>query len=313
MPDPTPRPRLPALPAFLGTLLVGLLMVAAPLRAQTLATLTILDGPASLLRGAARLQVAEGLRLQSQDILETPADARLARLEFADGLALSLGPSSRLLVDPRFSGERGRAARVYLLRGWAKLNPAPAGGGKPGAGAPPLASPGVDVLSASGALVLALQDGQVQVFAEGGEAALQERDVGSAVGSAQKLRGGEFFGRAGSAKSAVAPRPPPGFLPQVPRSFQDTLPSRAALFKDREVAPKPVGEIAYAEVRDWLAAEPSLRRGSMNRWKPLTRNPAFRNALVAGMPAHPEWDRVLFPEKYLPKPAGHAPAGSTLR
>ena len=49
---------------------------------------------------------------------------------------------------------------------------------------------------------------------------------------------------------------------------------------------------------DWLAVEPTLRRPAMKRWRDLTRDAAFREALVANMTAHPEWDRVLFPEKY---------------
>ncbi|MFG5408015.1 hypothetical protein ABXN37_07635 [Piscinibacter sakaiensis] len=45
----------------------------------------------------------------------------------------------------------------------------------------------------------------------------------------------------------MLPRPLPDFVQGLPRGFLDTLPSRAALFKDRDVPPKPAGEIAYAE------------------------------------------------------------------
>ena len=281
--------------------------------------MTILDGSAQLLRGAAKLQLAEGVRLQSQDLIDTAADARLVRLEFADGLALSLGPATRLLIDPRFTGERGRAARVYLLRGWVKLNaappasaPAPAAAAKPAAATPLLASPAVDLLTLGGSAVAALTDGSVQVFVEGGELALQERVGGSPVGGLQKLRNGDFLERQGSAKAVLTGRPAPAFLQQLPRSFMDTLPTRAAKFKDRDTTPQPLGDFGYADVRDLLAAEPSLRKAAMNRWRPLTRSPAFRNALVANMEAHPEWDRVLFPEKYLPKPVrpGAAPGAA---
>ena len=118
------------------------------------------------------------------------------------------------------------------------------------------------------------------------------------------------FGRTGSGKSAMSARPPADFVSQLPRSFLDTLPSRAAMFKDRDVTPKPLADISYAEAQAWLATEPALRRPAMPRWRPLTRNPAFRTALVANMAAHPEWDRVLFPEKYLPKPNPGATPGS---
>jgi hypothetical protein len=31
-------------------------------------------------------------------------------------------------------------------------------------------------------------------------------------------------------------------------------------------------------------------------------DPEFRKAVIANMRFHPEWDPIIFPEKYLPKP-----------
>jgi hypothetical protein len=45
-----------------------------------------------------------------------------------------------------------------------------------------------------------------------------------------------------------------------------------------------------------------LRRPLVQRWRSKAREPAFRAALVANLAAHPEWDPVLFPEKYIKKP-----------
>jgi hypothetical protein len=278
------------------------------------ATLTILDGGASLLRGEQRLQLAEGVRLVPLDIVETGKDNRLLRIEFADGLALSLGPETRLLIDPRFVGERGRAARVYLLRGWVKLNQlAPAT--PPAAGNAPalLASPAFDIRLASGSAVASVQPGAARVFVETGELALQERDVDNAVGTLQTLRAGAYFARVGAAKSAVSARPAPDFVQALPRGFLDSLPARADKFKDRPVEAKPQGEPTYADLQDWLRAESSLRRGLMPRWTPLLRKPLLRSAAAANMASHPEWDRVLFPEKYLPKPGYPASAASPSR
>ena len=277
------------------------------------ATLTILDGGASLLRGEQRLQLAEGVRLAPLDIVETGPDTRLLRIEFADGLALSLGPESRLLIDPRFVGERGRAARVYLLRGWVKLNQLAAPATPAAAGGAPalLASPAFDIRLASGSVVASLLPGAARVFVETGELALQERDVDNAVGTLQSLRTGAYFARVGAAKSAVSARPASDFVQALPRGFLDTLPARADRFMDRAMEAKPQGDLAYADLQDWLRAETSLRRGLMPRWTPLLRKPLLRSAAAANMASHPEWDRVLFPEKYLPKPAYPAvPGGS---
>lgn len=314
-PNPTRRAWALCLAALAGAGSLGLHAAGlAQAQAQAQARppiLSILDGKAQLLRGAQRLELAEGVRLARQDIIETGADGRLVRIEFDDGLAISLGPDSRLLLEPTFVGERGRAARLYLLQGWIKLNlPQPPAGAKPATGGPAwLATPAFDLPSATGSVVALLAEGKVQVFVETGTVSLQERDVGKPVGSPRSLRSGEFFSRVGSGKSGLTPRPAPDFVQSLPRGFLDTLPSRAGRFQDREVVPKTQSELAYADVRHWLAAEPSLRRAGMPRWRPLTRQAAFRDALVANMAAHPEWDRVLFPEKYLPKPAAPSPQG----
>ena len=56
-----------------------------------------------------------------------------------------------------------------------------------------------------------------------------------------------------------------------------------------------------------IDAEPALRPQFVPRWRTLAKAPEFRAGLVAGIAAHPEWDRLLFPEKYRPKP----PPGDT--
>ena len=102
-------------------------------------------------------------------------------------------------------------------------------------------------------------------------------------------------------------RPTPAFIQRLPRAFIDTLPARAALFKAREVEPKPLGQISFADAEAWIDAE-GLRSHFVTRWKALTRDPAFREGVAANMRAHPEWDRVLYPEKYLPRSQPRRPA-----
>ena len=55
------------------------------------------------------------------------------------------------------------------------------------------------------------------------------------------------------------------------------------------------------------------RRQFIERWRVKAREGAFRSALVANLTHHPEWDPILFPEKYLPKkPASAASGANTL-
>lgn len=271
--------------------------------ATNLAIVTILDGKAQLLRGEERLDFVEGTRLISQDVVETADDGRLLRIEFTDGLAVNLGPSTRILIDPQFYGERGRFARLYLLSGWVKVKASSAaapGNGDP-APLPLLASAMIDLFETSGTVVALVNGPTVSLFVESGQAKVRERLDGTPVGEPLTLRSGQFLQRDNQAKSSIASRPAPVFIERMPRSFLDTLPDRAAIFKDRNPAPKPIAPISYSDAKDWLDAEGTLRRPAMKRWRPLTRNAEFRKALVADMPAHPEWDRVLFPEKYRPR------------
>lgn len=289
----------------LGLLGVLLSALHAPAWAAAHATTTILDGEAQLVRGATRHALAEGVRLSKDDIVETSAKTRFMRIEFADGVILDLGPESRALLAPRFSGERGKqASRMHLLHGTAKLSvPKPLA---PAAGSFTLGN--TDVMSVARSAVFVAQGQELQVFAESGEVSLQERRTGKVAGKAT-LKNSEFYSRAADGKAGTYARPTGTFIQKLPRAFLDTLPSRAAVFATREVPPKPLADVGYAEAEPWIDAE-GLRAYFVTRWKPLAQNPAFREGLAANMAKHPEWDRVLFPEKYLPKPAASAPAGN---
>jgi hypothetical protein len=280
--------------SILWLLAVPMLGVAA----APLATVTIVDGDApTIMRDAAKLSAAEGVRLFADDIVESPDKTRLVRIEFADGTILDLGPNTRLLLAPRLTGAK-RSGKVYLMQGFVKLTVPK---GTP-AGAATLTSPAFDVSWLTRDVVLQVLPDESYAFAESGDVSLAERAGGKEVGN-HKLKSGEFYARGGDNKVTVSARPAPGFIQRLPRAFLDTLPSRAELFKTREVEPKPIGAIAYADAQPWIDAEAALRPGFVTRWKAQARNPDFRKGLVAQIAAHPEWDRTLFPEKYLPKPA----------
>jgi hypothetical protein len=49
----------------------------------------------------------------------------------------------------------------------------------------------------------------------------------------------------------------------------------------------------------------------VSRFKTRASDPAFRSALVSNLRFHPEWDPVLYPEKYEPKGAAAGAAGAS--
>lgn len=286
---------------FLNALLRSIVVVAALLPAWSGAApvglVTIVDGEAAaVLRGTQRHAVAEGLRLQADDIVRTGAGTRLLRLELADGTTLDLGASTELLLQPG-AALGGRAATLYLARGWLKIGAKP--GDSDGVGG--IAAAGFDLGKVSGGTVVHLAPQALLVFVESGAAELGERGEGRA-GNAQVLRDGDAFVRRGSAPGAVLKRPPADLLQDLPRGFVDSLPRRAARFQNTRVEPGPGEEAGYDEVAGWINGEPALRQAFLPRFAGRARDRQFRAALVAEMRAHPEWDRMLFPEKYRPKP-----------
>ena len=283
---------------------VVMLLCALPggLRAEAnIGIVTIVDGELFATRESTRFALTEGARIAADDIIESAAQARLARIEFSDGIILDIGPATRVLMTPKFPGERGgsRTARLYVLQGWAKITV------PKNLAATSFASEAFDLTGIVRDVVLNVEANASAVFAESGELLLVERSKGKAM-PAVKLKSGEFFARSGDAKAALAQRPAADFIQRVPRAFLDTLPTRAALFAAREVPAKRLATITYAEVQAWVDAEAALRPLFVTRWRALAQTPEFRKGLVAGLRAHPEWDRTLFPEKYLPKPAASA-------
>jgi hypothetical protein len=299
-----------------AALLAAASMLPLPGRATPLGGFTLLDGEALVIRAASKFPAAEGLRVQSDDIIHTGAGTRIARIEFADGTMLDLGPATRVLLRPQLGGSLGgslagaraaapeRVQQIYLLRGWAKLATPKAGPSS----ALDFASRQVDLQHLAGTVVVQSGPDDALVFVESGAAQLQERR-NSPAAQAYVLAAGQAYAARGG-EAAVQRRPPPGLLQTLPRAFADSLPSRAARYARVHVAPAAAAPITYDDVAEWINAERVLRLAFRERWAARAADPRFRAGLVADMKAHPEWDRLLFPHKYAqrdtPPPMGGA-------
>jgi len=154
-------------------------------------------------------------------------------------------------------------------------------------------------LIADGTAVMQVSAPEAAVFIESGEARLtQLAGNGSKAGEPVRLKTSQFFSCKQDQRGSLSPRPSQAFLGALPRSFMDTLPARAAKFKERNVAPKRSGDFSYAEVQDWINSVPAVRRAMVSHWQSKLADPAFRSAIVAGLKEHPEWDRLVNPDKY---------------
>ena len=263
--------------------------------APAIGVFTIVEGEAVVIRDSVRFPATEGLGLQADDIVHTSANARLVRMEFAEGGALDLGPATRVLLRPHFAQPRTeRPAHLYLSKGWVKLTAGPAG--KIG-----LTSPRVDLTDVAGAAVVRVSEEATFLFMESGDAKLAEH-LGGQPAHTRRMTEGEAYERRGAEMGAVISRAAPDILKAMPRAFADTLPMRVRRFRDMQLAPASPLDITYDDVSGWINAESSLRPAFVQRWTAKARDPRFRAALVANLRTHPEWGRVLFPEKVAAKP-----------
>lgn len=272
-----------------------LLALAGAAPAGAAGLVTIVDGEATVIDGARTLAAAEGLKVADETLVRTGARTTLLRVEWADGTVADFGPDTQAMLSPGGLGSRGgKPPAVYLLRGWLKLSSLGS------AAAPGLVAPRLDVQPFKGALLVLAAGDETWVFAENGTATLAERDLKPAGNLA--LKNGEVYSRTGAAKGATAPRPTPAQMQRVPRGFRDSLPLRTAGLKDKPATPKPAPAPTYAEFKEWLLAEPAVRKTFTRRFLERTKDPAFRQALAASITSHPEWEPVLFPERFT-KPA----------
>ena len=260
-------------------------------------TVTILEGEALITRAASRLSAAEGVRLQVGDIVET-GDSTFMQAELVDQTVLQMGPKARIMVGGPVRLKADRT--LYALSGWFKLSNARKDGN---VRTFEFRSPLIEIGLLPGVVVMQLKTNEATLFAERGDLKLVERPGGPAVG----VRQGQTYRRTAGARGTLAGTPA-AFVAEMPKAFRDSLPLRADKYREREVQPRAAPDFAYADVEPWLKAETPFRRQFIERWRSKARESAFRSALIANLSSHPEWDPVLFPEKYLPKPAPVASA-----
>jgi hypothetical protein len=250
--------------------------------------LTILEGKATVIRGLAQFDAAEGMRLFAGDLLRTDPKGFL-RVEYADECSLEAGPETQLQLFHPTEKKRGNRPALYLLQGWLKL------GCKAGADAS-LASKDLDVAGISRVLVIRASGESRAIFAEQGSARVNKRRTGETAAFA--LKPGDFLVVEPDKVSEVQPRPTAAFMEALPRAYRDTLPSRYSIFSSHAVEPKNPRSFAYADVEPWVNGEAAVRRQFVGLWLRKVNDPAFRGPLDRDLAMHPEWDRILHPEKY---------------
>ena len=276
------------IPSWIAALLI---CASASASGQTAGILTVAEGGVELVRGTTTYIATQGVAVQNGDMLALDAKGQ-AQIEFDDGAILNLTRGSRalLLAAQGANGEAG----VALQSGWAKFTRAKAAKGKPYRYTVPLAR-----LSTSGATgVLRIGADSAELFIESGAARFVELSKSGSPGAGRDFKGGEFVVRRDGQALIVATRPSADFVKAMPGYFRDDLPAFLPRLRNRNVEPQREHEATYAEVETWLKASLPIRRNFVERFQHRAKDPQFRSKLIENLAAHPEWDPILFPEKY---------------
>lgn len=258
---------------------------------QTVGIVTVAEGGVLLVRGTTTYTTVQGVPVHNGDMLTVDAKGQ-AQIESDDGAILNLSRGARafLLAAQGAGGEPG----VALQSGWVKFSRAKAAKGKPYRYTMPLAR-----LSTAGATGVIHAGGDAtELFIESGAARLVEVLRNGSPAAGRDLKGGEFVVRREGQPLAAAPRPSAEFVKAMPGYFRDDLPAFLPQARGKTAEPKREHEASYEEVEVWLKASLPVRRGLAERFQGRAKDGQFRSKLIENLAAHPEWDPILFPEKY---------------
>jgi hypothetical protein len=155
-------------------------------------------------------------------------------------------------------------------------------------------SPGMEVNTKDAIVVMHAASAADEVFIESGAATVEQiaPDGSAEKTSSLTVKGGDYVSRKEGQPAAVA-RPPAGFFGTVPRHYMDNLPALYPKVKELQREPLREHDTTYAEAEVWLKANKIVRQGLVVRYQARAKDPEFRNALLANISAHPEWERVV--------------------
>ena len=258
-------------------------------------TFTIVEGTARVLRDTTWYKLVPGARFREGDILVATGSGQI-QVELVAGGAFNLGAPGTLFVAsvPMAGDKLTGLVDMSLESGWLKL----------AVNAPPA---GVRVkldqsfVSATEAVVVMhATRGAMELYVESGVARLTDAESSRNKSPAvTDLKAGDFASQSSERPLTLERRAPTAFVAAIPRHLTDALPALAPKYKASKVQLVPEQEVTYAEAEPWLAGP--YRKLFLKRFQSRLKDREFRAGVEARIARYPEWDRILHPEKYLPK------------
>ena len=282
------------------------LSLAASASAADLALVTLADDGVRVLRGKTWYKIVPGARVEDGDVVEATGNAQLQLESGALGIVSVIGPAVLYALPARPAREAKAASpqpALDVARGWLKV-------GTRGSQSLRLRTPVAQLELVNSVGVLRADTGAAQVFVESGTVKLIEPGAGGKDLSQRQLRSNEYWARAGALPATTDERAPPAFVAAMPRTFKDALPALADKYKDSKVTLVPERDIVYLEARSWLVGP--YRKEFNRRFQSKLADADFRSGVEKNIADHPEWDRMLHPEKYAPPPPPPLPAATSV-
>lgn len=259
-----------------------------------LGVVTIAEGKVSLTRGTSVFSAQPGVRIEAGDMVAA-GDRSYLQIEGEARPIIAIASQTRML----FPGDPKEEAIVLLDQGWLKMTLAKSS--KPVT----IDAGGRSYSPTPGAAVVLSAADPVEAFVESGTLTVR---MHGATGTEMRASAGQYAVARGSEPLRTSDRPTQAFLAALPTQFRDRSPELLAHFRDKRVAPKYEREVSFAEVDQWLNADPASRRELLRRFRPRLKNAEFRRDAEARIKDYPEWDRILHPAKYKRKPTATASA-----
>ena len=280
---------------LLPGVLLSLVLAVPGAFAADVGIVSIVEGPARVLRETTWYKLIPGARLQEGDILVAKGAGQV-QVETAGGSAFNLGLPGMLFaaVVPAAGEKSAGPIEIALPDGWLKLAaPATSGGFR-------VQFAAASLLAVEGIVVMHAQPSTIELFVEAGGAKLSDGGVGGAKSPpSTELKAGEYAALSADRPPRFERRAPSTFVSGIPRHLIDPLPALAPKYKSAKIQLVPEQEVTYEEAEPWLAGP--YRKQFLKRFRPRLKDPAFRAGVEAHIARYPEWDRILHPEKYLPK------------
>jgi Putative peptidoglycan binding domain len=238
---------------FRGPIIVlASLLLALNAASREITTVTLVEGPSTIISGGHGYLPTVGMRLQQCDIVHT-ADNALVQVEIAEEGMIQLGPDTRFVADlPSSSAGAASIGPHFLLSGWAKVTVPKRDKGSPHRINTPLFDV---VIEPGGVALLRVSVEGAQAFVESGEVTVLE------AAARHGVRAGSTYSRKSAReKGELAGRADPKLVSSMPRAFRDTVPPRLAQLKVANVVPKRATEYGYQDVEAWLQTDSDVRQ-----------------------------------------------------